>query len=502
MRTWKRRRLSGLDAASQGAVWSIACLQFIELHVSMDCQRDLATAICVAADGSGQRDDCYDLGDAMDNLQGLRFHMPCRQWQMLDDMVAAKLRADAAPGHAAQAGVALARPAPAAEPGHGAGRPRKQVELLKRENRLLKQVVCRLRGLVRRLRAELQAKIGEMRAKTSVLKMPERERAARRATERRVVSLAGGYRCALLRNIGHAVAGAVVAHLDAGIARQTVCRWEQLLGANVLAHARAFYNDQYTQLRAARSAEVREPSRAGWTWEVQCFARRRHQLEHPARIESSRVRGYKPVHHALDTDDFGADGDHDRPSNRTYCDLIKIEGSCDGPLQHAIWLKQVQSIGVRMWRQVDLDAACAAGNHVMVWVFTTDQGPDQVAASRLLERDVEESVTDIVIAQWCSAHVLHLTVKFQVQHLYNGKYFGSLAKVVNLWRSRGNPKKIREGLRQYHHDHGDRATDTRARKLPPRPLTGRWGAVSNTEIYLRSFTQDELLSVWEERLVL
>ena len=71
-------------------------------------------------------------------------------------------------------------------------------------------------------------------------------------------------------------------------------------------------------------------------------------------------------HHALDTDDFGADGDHDRPFHRTYCRLIKIEGSCDGPLQHAIWLKQVQSIGVRMWCQDDQDAACAAGNHVRV----------------------------------------------------------------------------------------------------------------------------------------
>ena len=207
-------------------------------------------------------------------------------------------------------------------------------------------------------------------------------------------------------------------------------------------------------------------------------------------------------HHALDTDDFGADGDHDRPFHRTYCDLIKIEGSCDGPLQHAIWLKQVQSIGVRMWGLDDQDATCAAGNHVRVWVFTTDQGPDQVAASELLQRDVEESVTGIEIVQWCLAHVFHLRVKFQIQKLYSSKYFGSLAKVVNFWRSRGNPKKMREGLRQYHHDRGDRATDTRAQKLPPRPLTGRWGAVSNSEKYLRAFTQDELVYVWEEKLVL
>ena len=123
--------------------------------------------------------------------------------------------------------------------------------------------------------------------------------------------MAGGYRCALLRNIGHAGAD-TVAHLDAGTARQTVCRWDQLLGANVLGHARAFYNDQYTQLHAARSAEVREPSLARWTWEV-------HALRGDA-TNSNILQGSKAhvcevtslFHHALDTDDFGS----------TYCDLI------------------------------------------------------------------------------------------------------------------------------------------------------------------------------------
>ena len=232
--------MSGLSAALQGAVWSIACPQSLGCTFPWTASEILRgpCAWPLTAQSSGMIG--HELGEAMDIIQGLRFHMPGRQWQMLDDMVAAKLRADAAAGDAAQAGAALARPAPVVKPGHGAGRPRKQVEVLKRENRSLKQVVCRLRGLVRRLWAELQAKIDEMRAKTSVLKTPKRERAARRATERGLVSLAGGCRCALLRNIGHAGADTVVAHLDAGIARQTGCRWEQLLGANVLAHARAF----------------------------------------------------------------------------------------------------------------------------------------------------------------------------------------------------------------------------------------------------------------------
>ena len=58
----------------------VQCLSTnIGLHVSVDCQRDLARAIGGAADDLGQRDA----------LQSLRFHMLRRQWQLLDGMATA-----------------------------------------------------------------------------------------------------------------------------------------------------------------------------------------------------------------------------------------------------------------------------------------------------------------------------------------------------------------------------------------------------------------------------
>ena len=68
----------------------------------------------------------------------------------------------------------------------------------------------------------------------------------------------------------------------------------------------------------------------------------------------------------------------------------------------------------------------------MVWVSPRTKGQTKSLRPKLLQRDVEESVPDIVIALWCLAHVFHLMVKFQVQQLYSGKFIGSLAKVVNL----------------------------------------------------------------------
>ena len=52
-----------------------------------------------------------------------------------------------------------------------------------------------------------------------------------------------------------------------------------------------------------------------------------------------------------------------------------------------------------------------------------------------------------MINQWCLAHSFHLAAKFQLKFLYGGKYFAALAKIVNVWRCRGNPQKVKQGLR-------------------------------------------------------
>ena len=134
--------------------------------------------------------------------------------------------------------------------------------------------------------------------------------------------------------------------------------------------------------------------------------------------------------------------------HRTYADLIQV-GECNGVLQRAIYMKQMENVGVRTWQQ-----GLATDNHLRVWIFTSDQGSDQVVASKMLQRDVSESLNDIMITQWCLAHVLHLMAQFHLRFLYNGKMFSSLAKVINTWRSRGNPQKIKAGLQEYNHADG------------------------------------------------
>ena len=60
----------------------------------------------------------------------------------------------------------------------------------------------------------------QLHEKTSLLKKPRRARPKK--TERGVVSLEGGYRCAMKRNMGHAGADALLSHIDGDISRHVL----------------------------------------------------------------------------------------------------------------------------------------------------------------------------------------------------------------------------------------------------------------------------------------
>jgi hypothetical protein len=70
---------------------------------------------------------------------------------------------------------------------------------------------------VQHLEVELQHARETLHDKTSIVKKPKRKRHTK--TDRSVVSLSGGYRCAMKRNMGHAGAESLLAHIDATVVR-------------------------------------------------------------------------------------------------------------------------------------------------------------------------------------------------------------------------------------------------------------------------------------------
>ena len=88
-------------------------------------------------------------------------------------------------------------------------------------------------------------------------------------------------------------------------------------------------------------------------------------------------------------------------------------------------------------------------------------------------------------------HQLHLVVSKQLGRLSG--HYASIAKVVNVWRSVGVPWKIFE---LYTAKFGSDQAKV-VRRLPPRPLKGRWGSISSAEEYLLQARPTDLPAIFK-----
>ena len=77
-------------------------------------------------------------------------------------------------------------------------------------------------------------------------------------------------------------------------------------------------------------------------------------------------------------------------------------------------------------------------------------------------------------------------------------YFLSVAAIANLWRTTGIPTKLMAAAAKLY---GEEVSMQFFRKLPGRPLKGRWGAIHSVEALLRK-AMHYLGAVFKEALML
>lgn len=90
---------------------------------------------------------------------------------------------------------------------------------------------------------------------------------------------------------------------------------------------------------------------------------------------------------------------------------------------------------------------------------------------------------------WCALHQLHLIVKTQLSQL--GTHFTDTATLVNVWRGVQTAIKI---YKAWAERYGEQAAK-KVKCLPPRPLSGRWGAIHCVERYLLKATPEECRAI-------
>ena len=132
--------------------------------------------------------------------------------------------------------------------------------------------------------------------------------------------------------------------------------------------------------------------------------------------------------------------------------------------------------------------------HLQVWLWTSDQGPDQKGCNNIVRSEVSDNLFIWMFRQWCVLHVLHLMTSKQIKRLTQ-PHWSIMAKIANCWRASGCAAKI---YKCFHDIYGAAAAKVLAGKVPPRCLTGRWASLTDLERFLLPIGQEKLARVWDE----
>lgn len=264
------------------------------------------------------------------------------------------------------------------------------------------------------------------------------------------VTPAGGYKLAIQRNQTHVGATGLVNILGHSISRQTVSRWEQLLAVNVLIQARSFY----TGLEGDR-------------FEF-------HSIRGDA--TNSGVGHHSLKVHAVAVDSRiwseGKDPAEAETTHSVFPPLAEQPVHAGGQEIYKLYKQQLSRAAVPEWTDENNTA-------IRWYLFSTDQGADQVSCSAMVRKDVAMTERNLFSHAWCLDHVAHLIFGLSLRRFAG--YWATVASFTNVFRASGNAIRIRIG---WVHLFGAQSGVQIMKRLPPRPLKGRWGAVTSLEAWL------------------
>ena len=128
--------------------------------------------------------------------------------------------------------------------------------------------------------------------------------------------------------------------------------------------------------------------------------------------------------------------------------------------------------------------------HLKVFLMVTDQGGDQQGREKIMSSEVAKMPHVLLFHSWCFKHQNALCTGKKLKRCQKGLMWWTMAKTVNTVRSVGGPKKFVAAATYVlvdAQDHGCHDFDhapTVFRRVPPRPLKGRWQAAWATAHYL------------------
>lgn len=292
---------------------------------------------------------------------------------------------------------------------------------------------------------------------------------------------------AVRRNLSHCAAQAVASTLGLDVHRTTVVRWEQRVAATIIAEARAFY----------KACDERV-SKASWSVAVHSF---KGDATNSGVMQQSKLQASE-LHSCYLVEDPEA------PLGEMH-DYAEDVSFVPGWAEHKVWgdtqkikdqsglgtlgmaQKQIQGCGCQTWGGDNHGGQQPPEQSFRVWIYTSDAGTDQVKASGFAQlASMGSRVRDFFFKQLCWLHQLQIIVKLMlcsvdsaIKHLninYPRHYASGICKLLHMWRSTNHPALI---FQKWAELYGDMAAMRYARKVPPKPIMGRWHSMDNCEVF-------------------
>ena len=327
-------------------------------------------------------------------------------------------------------------------------------------------------------------------------------------------SIDGGYKLALKSRMTYGGNESSLQMLQVSGGRHGVAKWEALLGQNLRAQAIDWHAQQYAAFDygvsrlppSSSEAPVDDAKHLSFDSVcVRCDATNVPALQqykaHTLEVKS----GFNLLPYALDTDEDAPLPPSDNEQT-FWAPLMKVPTSCGGKECKAMIVKQLQSLGVATWLRDDDRAARFSFSalpqnlvHLRLFMFITDKGPDQRGAQTEMLEDVAADPYTLLFRQYCVEHGLHLEVSDSLNVFPS--HFSQVAKMCHVWRAGTTATSMKTWFAR---EYGEPLADKTFKKLPPRPLRGRWGCIHASEEFFLNIAcnvmggPEHFRKMWEE----